>query len=134
MLLMSAIATSPVAASTATASGVVMWAAVAGRGGTGMAGDTWGSVAGDGVAAPGGHRMPVERAAPGGHHPDPGAGVAEVGDHRVPGGCPRHALGADAVLGGGDAVAGGPLAASGASDRVDVPGRHRLPLAPARRP
>ncbi len=51
---------------------------------------TRGAVAGDGVDVPGGHRLAVERAGAGRHHPDPV--VAGVGDHQVPGGVDRHAV------------------------------------------
>ena len=88
-----------------------------------VAGEPDGAVAGDGVDVAGGHRLAVEGAGRGSHHPDPL--VAAVGDQQVPGAVHRHARRAEFGAGGRAAVAGEPGGAV-PGDGVDVAGGHRL--------
>ena len=92
-----------------------------------------GAIPGHGVDVPGFHRLPVEGAGPVRHHPDRVTAlvrdrIVAVADDQVARPVHRHAVGrGDVGFGGQAAIPGrpdGPIACH----RVDVPGRHRLPV------
>ena len=89
-----------------------------------------GAVAGHGVDVPGGHRLPVELASDGRHHPDPA--VARVGHHQVAGGVHRHPEGKRELSLGGRPLVPGVSLGTVPGHGVDVPGGHRLPVERAR--